>query len=101
MLTPALEYFKEHNYRRYELTALTIASRAYQQLDDIPRAHAMATDVLKVAETMQNDVQVALALGNLALQATTLGSLPKRSHCASAPKPSVAVRTTSSRWRSI
>jgi tetratricopeptide (TPR) repeat protein len=77
VLTPALEYFKGHNYRRYELTALTIASRAYQQLDDIPRAHAMANDVLKVAEAMQNDVQVALALGNLALQATTLGSLPE------------------------
>jgi hypothetical protein len=76
-LTPALAFFKQHNYRQYELTALSIASRAYQQLDDIPRAHQMATEVLQVAEATRNDVQLSLALGNLAAQATTLGSLPE------------------------
>jgi tetratricopeptide (TPR) repeat protein len=77
VLTPALEFFRKHKYRSNELTALSIASRAYEQLDDIPRAHAMATDVLKVAQQMRNDVQLSLALGNLARQATTLGSLPE------------------------
>jgi tetratricopeptide (TPR) repeat protein len=76
-LTPALEFFRKHNYRSNELTALSIASRAYEQLDDIPRAHAMATDVLEVAQQMRNDLQLSLALGNLARVATTLGSLPE------------------------
>jgi serine/threonine protein kinase/Tfp pilus assembly protein PilF len=76
VLEPALEFFREHTYRRYELTALSIASRAYQQLDQIPKAHELATRVLNVAETTHDDAQVSVALANLASQATTLGSLP-------------------------
>ena len=77
MLEPALEFFRQHKYRHFELTALSIASRAHQQRDDIARAHAMSLEALKVAEELRNDVQVGLALGNLAHQATSVGSLPE------------------------
>ena len=76
-LQPPLDFFKQRRFRRYELTALSIASRANERLDDIPRAHVLATEVLTVAESMKSDAEVALALGNLAAQATTLGSLPE------------------------
>jgi tetratricopeptide (TPR) repeat protein len=76
-LTPALEFFKGHKYRTYEITALHIASRAYQRLDDLPKAHEIATVALKEAEVTRDERQVALALGNLAAQATVLGSLPE------------------------
>ncbi len=76
-LQPSLDFFKQRRFRRYELTALSIASRAYERLDDIPRAHALATEVLAVAESMKSEVEIALALGSLAAQATTLGSLPE------------------------
>jgi tetratricopeptide (TPR) repeat protein len=77
VLKPALQFFSQHHYRRYELTALTIASRAYQQLDDIEQAHKLARQVVDVAEVMKNDGQVAIGVGNLAAQATTLGLLPQ------------------------
>jgi len=76
-LAPALDFFRRHKYRRYELAALSIASRAYQQLDDIAKARELASEVLTVAESLRDEGQVALALGNLAAQATALGSLPE------------------------
>jgi tetratricopeptide (TPR) repeat protein len=76
-LTSALEFFKRHKYRQYELQGLTIAAHAYQDLGDTSKAHDLATEALKVAEMMRNDIQVGVALGALAAQAAALGSLPE------------------------
>jgi hypothetical protein len=75
-LEPAIAFFAERHYRRLELMALSIASHAYQQLDDIPQAHKRATEVLRVAESVKDEVQVAMASANLAAQAAALGLLP-------------------------
>jgi tetratricopeptide (TPR) repeat protein len=76
-LQPALGFFKQHKYRNLELTALTIATRAYQDLDDIPRARELANESVKEAEATGDDSLLALALNNLAAQAAVLGSLPE------------------------
>jgi tetratricopeptide (TPR) repeat protein len=76
-LGPPLEFFKQRHFRRYELTALSIAARAHQQLDDLSRAYALSSELLAIAESTKSDVEVALALGNLATNATALGSLPE------------------------
>jgi eukaryotic-like serine/threonine-protein kinase len=76
-LEPALAFFKEHKYRNLELAALSIAARIYQDLDDIPKAREVASESLKESEATGDDSRLALALGNLAVQATVLGSLPE------------------------
>ena len=76
-LKPALAFFKEHKYRNFELTALTIATRAYQDLDNIPKARELANEVVKEAEASGDESRLAPALNNLAVQATILGSLPE------------------------
>lgn len=76
-LEPALAFFKQHKYRKFELTALSIAARVYQDLDDIPKARELASQGLKEAEATGDDAKVSLALNNLAGQATVLGSFPE------------------------
>jgi tetratricopeptide (TPR) repeat protein len=76
-LEPALAFFKQHKYRNFELVALAIAARAYQDLDDLPKAHELASQGLKEAETTGDAYQLAIALNNLASQASILGSLPE------------------------
>jgi len=76
-LEPALAFFKEHKYRNLELTALSIAARIYQDLDDIPKAREVASQSLKESEATGDDSRLSLALGNLAVQATVLGALPE------------------------
>jgi len=76
-LEPALAFFKEHKYRNLELTALSIAARIYADLDDIPKAREVASQSLKEAEITGDDSRLSLAMGNLAVQATILGSLPE------------------------
>jgi tetratricopeptide (TPR) repeat protein len=76
-LKPALEFFSRHRYRTYEITALLIASRAYQGLDDLKQAHDLASAAMKEAEITKDDSNVGVALGNLAVQAAVLGSLPE------------------------
>jgi tetratricopeptide (TPR) repeat protein len=76
-LAPVLEFLKLHKYRQLELTALSIAARAYQAVDDIAQARDVASRGLKEAEATGNDYEVSLALNNLASQATVLGALPE------------------------
>jgi hypothetical protein len=52
-------------------------SRAYKQLDDLDRARAVSADVVAAAEAIHDDVQVGIALSNLASVATALGQLPQ------------------------
>jgi hypothetical protein len=74
---PALEFFAQHKYRSYEITALLITSRAYQGLDDLRQAHAFASTAMKEAEITKDDNSVGVALGILAAQASVLGALPE------------------------
>lgn len=77
LLDRPLAFFKERHYTKYELTALSIAARAYQQLDDIPRAHLLASKVLTLAEATNSDIEIGIALNTLAAQSTALGALPE------------------------
>jgi tetratricopeptide (TPR) repeat protein len=72
----ALPFLRDGQYRRYELTALTIISRAHEQLGDFGTAKTIADDVLRVAEAAKDQVQIAAALENLAALATIAGDLP-------------------------
>jgi tetratricopeptide (TPR) repeat protein len=71
-----LPFLREHRYRRFELTALTIASRAREDLGKFEEARHIAQQVLDVAEQIKDETQIALALENLAGQTSTLGLLP-------------------------
>jgi tetratricopeptide (TPR) repeat protein/predicted Ser/Thr protein kinase len=73
----AVSYLKPNNYRRLELFGLSVMSRAYQQLDDLERARAISTDVVAAAEAVHDEVQVGIALSNLASVATALGQFPQ------------------------
>jgi tetratricopeptide (TPR) repeat protein len=76
-LEPALAFFKQHKYHTFELAALSIATRAYQDLDYISKARELASEAVKEAETTGNGYLLSRALNNLAAQATVLGSLPE------------------------
>lgn len=76
-LEPALAFVKRHKFRNLEMTALSIAARAYQDLDDIPKARELASQGLKEAEVTGDDYLLSLALNNLAGQAKVLGSFPE------------------------
>ena len=71
-----LEFVRVHKYRRLELTALTIISRAREDLGQFEEARTTAQQVLEISEAIQDDTQTASALENLAGQSSTLGSLP-------------------------
>ena len=73
----AVAFLKPNRYRRYELVGLSVMSRAYQQLDDLDRARAISTDGVATAEALGDDVQVGIALSNLASVAAALGQLPQ------------------------
>jgi tetratricopeptide (TPR) repeat protein len=73
----AVSYLKPNKYRRLELFGLSVMSRAYQQLDDLDRARAISTDVVAAAEAVRDEVQVGIALSNLASVAAALGQFPQ------------------------
>jgi tetratricopeptide (TPR) repeat protein len=73
----AVSYLKPNSYRRLELFGLSVMSRAYKQLDDLDRARAISADVVAAAEAIRDDVQVGIALSNLASVATALGQFPQ------------------------
>ena len=90
-LQPALEFFKQHRYRTFELTALTVAAGAYQDLDDIPKAREIADRIVKGAEATGDESRLARAINNLAGQAAVLGSFPEAlGYSANARKPYIA-----------
>ena len=72
----ALPFFNTNRYRKYELIALSISSRAHMMLDELGRARAITTEVLRLAENVKDEAQVALALGNLSSVLTELGDYP-------------------------
>lgn len=72
-----LEFLRKGHYRRYELTALLILSRAHEHLGDFATARQMAENVLRLSEEAGDDAQVGAALDNLAELATIAGELPQ------------------------
>jgi tetratricopeptide (TPR) repeat protein/tRNA A-37 threonylcarbamoyl transferase component Bud32 len=74
---PALTFFRERHYLKLELPALNIAARAHGRLDHANKAYELASKVLKIAETLRNDAQIADASNTLAGQAAAVGSLPE------------------------
>ena len=73
----AVAFLKPNHYRRLELFGLSVMARAYQEVDDLDRARAISADVVAAAEAVGDEVQVGIALSNLASVATALGQLPQ------------------------
>ena len=73
----ALEYVQANRYRRYELTALSIMSRAHEGLREYPEAKRLAQQALKIAAEIKDEVQAGYALESLAGAANALGALPE------------------------
>jgi len=71
-----LPFLKANQDRRLELNALSVASRAHEELDHLERARQISTDVLSVAEVVKDESQVAVAAANLASVSASLGQLP-------------------------
>lgn len=72
-----LSYFQERNFRRFELSALTILARAHEELGRYREARGLAEACLRTATAIKDEGHVAAALENLAGQANTLGMLPE------------------------
>ena len=77
LVNEVLPFLQSNRYRRFELLALSIASRAHERQDDLLAARKMSASVLGVAETLHDEGQVALAAANLASVTTSLGEYPQ------------------------
>jgi len=77
LLAQVLPFLKTNRYRRFELLAMSVQSRAHFGLDDLGEAQKIAATVLGVAETLKDEAQVALAVSNLASVTTALGNYPE------------------------
>ena len=75
-----LPFLRSNRYRQVELTALSIASRAYERLDELEQARTMSAEILAAAEAVKDDSQVALAANNLASVTAALGLYPDALH---------------------
>jgi tetratricopeptide (TPR) repeat protein/predicted Ser/Thr protein kinase len=71
-----LDYFQANHYRRYELVALSVISRAQEALAHYADARQLAERSLALATEIKDEVQAAQALENLAGEANALGALP-------------------------
>ena len=72
-----LPELREAGYVRWEMTALSIAARAHENLGTLVRARELTADALSLAEKLGDERQYAIALDNLAGQLTALGALPE------------------------
>jgi tetratricopeptide (TPR) repeat protein/tRNA A-37 threonylcarbamoyl transferase component Bud32 len=71
-----LDFVRSAQYRRFELIALSIIARS-EEGTDIRQAEQMSRQVLSVAESLHDDVEVAVALEGLASISAVLGSIPE------------------------
>lgn len=77
IVADVLPFLRTNRYRRYELKAMSIASRAHARLDELEQARQISSDVLRMAETVKDEGQVAVAASDLASVATSLGQYPE------------------------
>jgi tetratricopeptide (TPR) repeat protein len=68
---------RARGHRRWEMDALSIAARAYEDAGNLARARALTIEVLGVAENLGDETALAVALDNLAGQLTALGLFPE------------------------
>jgi tetratricopeptide (TPR) repeat protein/predicted Ser/Thr protein kinase len=72
-----LGMLRTRNERSRELVALSIISRAHEDLRQYARAREIAQQVLAGARQMNDESQIATALENLCSQSAALGLLPE------------------------
>lgn len=77
MVGEPLSFFTRQRYVRNEAEAKSILSRAHEALEQYDEARKLASDVLTVAESIEDQVLIGLSLDNLAGQAERLGQLPQ------------------------
>jgi tetratricopeptide (TPR) repeat protein len=75
LLHESLEAMKP--FPRYEAQAKSVLSRAHEDLEQYDAAATLSTAVLRFAEAIGDDQQIATALGNIASQLTKQGRLPE------------------------
>jgi tetratricopeptide (TPR) repeat protein len=73
----SLEVMRAQGYRRYELIGMLIAARAHEQLTEYAGARSLAAEALRLAEALEDEPQIVLALDNLAGTAAGTGALPE------------------------
>jgi tetratricopeptide (TPR) repeat protein len=72
-----LAFFTDHHYIRLEVTARNIMARAHENLEDYEEANRLATDALRIEESIGDDALVATSLENIALQLPKFGRHPE------------------------
>jgi tetratricopeptide (TPR) repeat protein len=77
LVNEVLPFFRSNRYRQYEQTALAIAARAHQSLDELELAKRMSADVLSIAREVKDEAQEALGARNLASVTAALGQYPE------------------------
>jgi tetratricopeptide (TPR) repeat protein/predicted Ser/Thr protein kinase len=71
-----LPFLRAGHYRRWELTALMIQSRAFNALGDLQRARDMSSSVMSIAQSLKDDSSAALGASGTASAETDLGQYP-------------------------
>ena len=77
MAEKPLQFFTAGSYVRNEAEAKSIVSRAHEALENYDEARKLASEVLAVAESIDDQVLIGVSLENLAGQAERLGQLPE------------------------
>ena len=77
LATAPLRWVSEHREVGLEADGKNIVSRAHENLEHYAEASRLASEVLQLAESMQNNALIATALENLAGQLTKQGQLPE------------------------
>jgi tetratricopeptide (TPR) repeat protein len=77
MADTPLRFFTAGRYVRNEAEAKSILARAHEALENYDEARRLASEVLALAESIDDQVLIGVSLDNLAGQAERLGQLPE------------------------
>jgi tetratricopeptide (TPR) repeat protein len=77
MVEQPLRFFSAKGYVRNEAESKSILSRAHEALEQYDEARQLASEVLALAESIDDQVLIGVSLDNLAGQAQRLGQLPE------------------------
>ena len=77
MAEKPLRFFAAGRYVRNEAESKSILSRAHEGLEHYDQARQLASEVLALAESIDDQVLIGVSLDNLAGQAQRLGQLPE------------------------
>jgi hypothetical protein len=76
LLDEVLPVVQNGRYMRYELTALSVAVRAHQDLGELELASQMAKETLEIARAIKDEAQEAVAAASLSGINALMGELP-------------------------